>query len=158
MERKNKDLWSFGRDDDDSDKSSEDETPFSTRSSSSSSESSSDSSDEMAQSSEMENIPIQEGSYDVSNDFPHQEVLIEPLFSPTQIISKSHLLQFVQKIDGSCSLDDQGSDMLAKIADSFADDVSMRMVKLAQFRKSRVGLLDLKFILKREYNMEFPNE
>jgi len=71
MERKNKDLWSFGRDDDDSDKSSEDETPFSTRSSSSSSESSSDSSDEMAQSSEMENIPIQEGSYDVSNDFPH---------------------------------------------------------------------------------------
>jgi len=48
--------------------------------------------------------------------------------------------------------------MLAKIADSFADDVSMRMVKLAQFRKSRVGLLDLKFILKREYNMEFPNE
>jgi len=71
MERKNKDIWSFGRDDDDSDKSSEDETPFSTRSSSSSSESSSDSSDEMAQSSEMENIPIQEGSYDVSNDFPH---------------------------------------------------------------------------------------
>ncbi|XP_037708369.1 suppressor protein SRP40 [Drosophila subpulchrella] len=138
MERKNKDFWSFGRNDDDSDKSSGNETPFSTRSSSSSSESSSDSSDEKAQSSEMETLSIQEGSYD--------------------IISKSHLQQFVQKIDGNSSLDDQGSDMMAKIADSFADDVSMRMVKLAQFRKSRVSLLDLKFILKREYNMEFPNE
>ncbi|XP_016955021.1 uncharacterized protein LOC108027910 [Drosophila biarmipes] len=139
MDRKNKDLWSFGRSDSDSDKSSGNETPFLTRSSSSSSDnSSSDSSDEKAQSSETENLPLPGGSYD--------------------IITKSNMQQFVQKIDGNSSLDDQGCDLMATIADSFADDVSMRIVKLAQYRKSRVGLLDLKFVLKREYNMEFPNE
>ncbi|XP_016997653.2 transcription initiation factor TFIID subunit 12 [Drosophila takahashii] len=138
MERKNKDFWSFGRNGDDSDKSSDSETHFSTRSSSSSSDSSSDSCVEVKPSSEMESLCVPGGSYD--------------------IITKSNLQQFVQKIDGNSSLDDQGCDMMAKIADAFANDVSMRMVKLAKYRKSRVGLLDLKFVLKREYNMEFPNK
>lgn len=68
------------------------------------------------------------------------------------------MLQFVQKIDANSSLDDQGCDMMARIADAFVNDVSMRMVKLAKYRKSDVSVLDLKFILKREFNMEFPIE
>uniref|UniRef100_A0A6P4EGG6 Transcription initiation factor TFIID subunit 12 n=1 Tax=Drosophila rhopaloa TaxID=1041015 RepID=A0A6P4EGG6_DRORH len=138
MERKNKDLWSYGLNGDDSDKSSGNESPFSTRSSSSSSETSSESSVEKEPSSEMENICIPGGTYD--------------------IITKGNLQQFVQKIDVNSSLDDQGCDMMAKIADAFVNDVSMRIVKLAKHRKSRVSLLDLEFVLKREYNMEFPNE
>ncbi|EDX03735.1 GD22695 [Drosophila simulans] len=47
---------------------------------------------------------------------------------------------------------------MARIADSFVNDVSMRMVKLAKYRKSDVSVVDLKFILKREFNMEFPIE
>jgi len=68
------------------------------------------------------------------------------------------MLQFVQKIDANSSLDDQGCDMMARIADAFVNDISMRMVKLAKYRKSDVSVLDLKFILKREFNMEFPIE
>ncbi|XP_017117196.1 transcription initiation factor TFIID subunit 12 isoform X2 [Drosophila gunungcola] len=132
MERKNKEPRSFGLNGngDDSDKSSGNESPFSTRSSSSSSDTSSDSSVEKEPSSEAESLCIPSGSYD----------------------------QFVQKTDANASLDDQGCDLMAKIADAFVNDVSMRMVKLAKHRKSRVGLLDLEFVLKREYNMEFPNE
>ncbi|XP_017117197.1 transcription initiation factor TFIID subunit 12 isoform X3 [Drosophila gunungcola] len=131
MERKNKEPRSFGLNGngDDSDKSSGNESPFSTRSSSSSSDTSSDSSVEKEPSSEAESLCIPSGSYD-----------------------------FVQKTDANASLDDQGCDLMAKIADAFVNDVSMRMVKLAKHRKSRVGLLDLEFVLKREYNMEFPNE
>ncbi|KAI8042262.1 transcription initiation factor TFIID subunit 12 isoform X1 [Drosophila gunungcola] len=140
MERKNKEPRSFGLNGngDDSDKSSGNESPFSTRSSSSSSDTSSDSSVEKEPSSEAESLCIPSGSYD--------------------IITKAHLQQFVQKTDANASLDDQGCDLMAKIADAFVNDVSMRMVKLAKHRKSRVGLLDLEFVLKREYNMEFPNE
>jgi len=68
------------------------------------------------------------------------------------------MLQFVQKIDANSSLDDQGCDMMARIADAFVNDISMRIVKLAKYRKSDVSVLDLKFILKREFNMEFPIE
>ncbi|XP_043657538.1 transcription initiation factor TFIID subunit 12 [Drosophila teissieri] len=138
MDRKNKDPWSFALNGDDSDKSSGNESPFSTRSSSSSSDTSSDSSVEKEPATEMESLCIPGGSYD--------------------IISKSNMQQFVQKIDGNASLDDQGCDMMARIADAFVNDVSMRMVKLAKYRKSHVGVLDLKFVLKREYNMEFPIE
>lgn len=75
-----------------------------------------------------------------------------------QIISEANLKQFVHKVDRNAVLDDQAIDMMAKIADVFVNDVARRVVKLAQYRKERMSLLDLKFTLKREYNMEFPNE
>ncbi|XP_017043970.1 uncharacterized protein LOC108089980 [Drosophila ficusphila] len=138
MERKKKDPWSCALNGDDSDKSSSNESPSTTRSSSSSSDSSSESSDEKKPASEMESLSIPGGSYD--------------------IVTKGNLHHFVEKIDANATLDDQASDMVAKIADAFANDVAMRIVKLGKHRKSRVGLLDLEFVLKREYNMEFPNE
>lgn len=75
-----------------------------------------------------------------------------------QIITKSNLHAFVQKIDLSASMDDQAYDMMGKIADAFVNDVALRIVKLAKYRKERLGLLDLKFIFKREYNMEFGSD
>lgn len=77
-------------------------------------------------------------------------------FNISQIIRKSNLNRFVQKIDKSASLDDQAADLVAKCANAFIKDVSMRLVKLAKYRNDTPGLLDLKFTLKREYNMEFP--
>ncbi|XP_034474231.1 uncharacterized protein LOC117781570 [Drosophila innubila] len=72
------------------------------------------------------------------------------------IIRKTNLNRFVQKIDKAASLDDQAADLVAKCANAFIKDVSMRLVKLAKYRNDTPGLLDLKFTLKREYNMEFP--
>jgi len=53
-------------------------------------------------------------------------------------------------------LDDQAADLVTKCANAFIKDVCMRLTKLAKYRNDVPGLLDLKFILKREYNMEFP--
>ncbi|XP_017858299.1 PREDICTED: uncharacterized protein LOC108610615 [Drosophila arizonae] len=72
------------------------------------------------------------------------------------IIRKSNLSRFVQKIDKSATLDDQAADLVSKCAYAFVRDVSMRLVKLAKYRNAEPSLLDLKFTLKREYNMEFP--
>ncbi|XP_064535382.1 uncharacterized protein Taf12L [Drosophila montana] len=74
------------------------------------------------------------------------------------IIRKSNLNRFVQKIDKTASLDDQAADLVAKCANAFVKDVSMRLVKLAKYRNAEPSLLDLKFTLKREYNMEFPQQ
>nr|AAV33345.1 TAF-like protein [Drosophila melanogaster] len=135
----NMEPWSFALNFDDSDKSSDNESHSSTRSSSRSSDTSIDTSSvEKEPASVIESQSVPGGSYD--------------------IISKTNMLQFVQKIDANSSLDDQGCDMMARIADAFVNDVSMRMVKLAKYRKSDVSVLDLKFILKREFNMEFPIE
>ncbi|KMY88112.1 transcription initiation factor TFIID subunit 12 [Drosophila simulans] len=138
MDRNNMDPWSFALNFDDSDKSSDNESHSSTRSSSRSSDTSSESSVEKEPATVIESQSVPGGSYD--------------------IITKSNMLQFVQKIDANSSLDDQGCDLMARIADSFVNDVSMRMVKLAKYRKSDVSVVDLKFILKREFNMEFPIE
>ncbi|EDW54263.1 transcription initiation factor TFIID subunit 12 [Drosophila sechellia] len=138
MDRNNMDPWSFALNFDDSDKSSDNESHSSTRSSSRSSDTSSESSVEKEPATAIESQSVPGGSYD--------------------IITKSNMLQFVQKIDANSSLDDQGCDLMARIADSFVNDVSMRMVKLAKYRKSDVSVMDLKFILKREFNMEFPIE
>lgn len=62
----------------------------------------------------------------------------------------------MQRIDKTATLDDQAADLVAKCANAFIKDVSMRLVKLAKYRNSEPSLLDLKFTLKREYNMEFP--
>ncbi|XP_017063298.2 transcription initiation factor TFIID subunit 12 [Drosophila eugracilis] len=123
MDRKNKGPWS-SRNNDDSDSSSGNDMIFGARSSSTSTDTSSESSVEKEQPTEMEYLCIPGGSYD--------------------IISNSSIQQLVQKIDGSSSLDDQGCDMIAKIADAFVNDVAVRMVKLAKHRKDKVGLLDLK--------------
>eukprot|EP00099_Drosophila_melanogaster_P017887 NP_608852.1 TBP-associated factor 30kD subunit alpha-2 [Drosophila melanogaster] len=135
----NMEPWSFALNFDDSDKSSDNESHSSTRSSSRSSDTSIDTSSvEKEPASVIESQSVPGGSYD--------------------IISKTNMLQFVQKIDANSSLDDQGCDMMARIADAFVNDISMRIVKLAKYRKSDVSVLDLKFILKREFNMEFPIE
>ncbi|KAH8412717.1 hypothetical protein KR009_004878 [Drosophila setifemur] len=138
MNKKKKDPWSLAFNGDDSDKSSCNGSPYSNRSTSSSSESSSESSVENELSSDKENL--------------------SHLGSSSDIISKNSLQIFVQKIDPNASLDDQAYDMLAKIADAFVNDVSMRIVKLAKYRKDRLSLLDLEFTIKREYNLEFPNK
>lgn len=62
----------------------------------------------------------------------------------------------MQRIDKTATLDDQAADLVAKCGNAFIKDVSMRLVKLAKYRNSEPSLLDLKFTLKREYNMEFP--
>lgn len=63
----------------------------------------------------------------------------------------------MQRIDKAATLDDQAADLVSKCANAFIKDVSMRLVKLAKYRNSEPSLLDLKFTLKREYNMEFPH-
>ncbi|KAH8402998.1 hypothetical protein KR222_002776 [Zaprionus bogoriensis] len=73
------------------------------------------------------------------------------------IICKTNLDRFVQRIDKTASMDEQASDLVAKCANAFIRDVSMRLVKLAKYRNNEPGLLDLQFTLKREYNMEFPS-
>ncbi|XP_001965197.3 transcription initiation factor TFIID subunit 12 isoform X1 [Drosophila ananassae] len=133
----NQDPWSSSLADD-SDKSSCKSSPFSNRSSDSSNESSTESSFDKELSSDKEDSLSGLGSY--------------------EIITKSNLHAFVQKIDLSASMDDQAYDMMGKIADAFVNDVALRIVKLAKYRKERLGLLDLKFIFKREYNMEFGGD
>ncbi|EDX03736.1 GD22694 [Drosophila simulans] len=89
MDRNNMDPWSFALNFDDSDKSSDNESHSSTRSSSRSSDTSSESSVEKEPATVIESQSVPGGSYD--------------------IITKSNMLQFVQKIDANSSLDDQAA-------------------------------------------------
>ncbi|KAH8262628.1 hypothetical protein KR026_003802, partial [Drosophila bipectinata] len=131
----NQDAWSLALGDD-SDKSSSKSSRASSRSTDSSNESSCESSID---------TPLFNDKRDSSSG----------LGSSYEIISRTNLNAFVQKIDLCVSLDDQAYDILAKVADAFVNDVALRIVKLAKYRRERVGFFDLKFILKREYNMEF---
>ncbi|KAH8333074.1 hypothetical protein KR074_004128, partial [Drosophila pseudoananassae] len=102
-----------------------------------------------------------ESSYESSIDTPlfnDNKDSLSKLASSYEIITRTNLNTFVQKIDSKASMDDQTYDIMANIADAFVNDVALRIVKLAKYRKERVGLLDLNFILKREYNMEFAND
>ncbi|XP_017025402.1 uncharacterized protein Taf12L [Drosophila kikkawai] len=123
---------------DDSDSSFGNGSPLTNRSSSSSSDTSSVSSVKSNSSSSEEERNLLDSNYD--------------------IITELNLKQFVFRVDRYAVLDDQAVDMVAKIADVFVNDVARRVVKLAQYRKERMSLLDLKFTLKREYNMEFPHD
>ncbi|XP_030371643.1 transcription initiation factor TFIID subunit 12 [Scaptodrosophila lebanonensis] len=73
------------------------------------------------------------------------------------IITRPNLDRFVQECDENAVLDDQAADLIMKLADAFVEDVSMRVVKLAKYRNDELSALDVKFILKREYNIEFPH-
>ncbi|KAH8389546.1 hypothetical protein KR200_010953, partial [Drosophila serrata] len=123
---------------DDSDSSFGNGSPLTTRSTSASSDTSSVSSVKSKSSSSEEESRFPNSNYD--------------------IITEANLKQFVQRVDKLAVLDDQAVDMLAKMADVFVNDVARNVVKLAHYRKDRMSMLDLKFTLKREYNMEFPHE
>ncbi|EDV99238.1 uncharacterized protein LOC6566649 [Drosophila grimshawi] len=73
------------------------------------------------------------------------------------IIGVANLNRFIKKIDKAASMDDQAADLVAKCVNTFVKDVSMRLVTLAKYRNAEPSTLDLKFTLKREYNMEFPH-
>ncbi|KAH8257712.1 hypothetical protein KR038_007890, partial [Drosophila bunnanda] len=123
---------------DDSDSSFGNGSPLTTRSSNTSSDTSSVGSVKSKSSSSEEESRFPDSNYD--------------------IVTELNLRQFVLRVDRLAVLDDQAVDMLAKIADVFVNDVARRVVTLAQYRKDRMSMLDLKFTLKREYNMEFPHE
>ncbi|ALC38128.1 Taf12L [Drosophila busckii] len=74
------------------------------------------------------------------------------------LISRPNLNRFVHRIDKTATVDEQAADLAVKCAEAFVKDVVMRSVKLAKYRNSVPDVLDLKFTLKREYNMEFPNK
>ncbi|EDW75552.2 uncharacterized protein Dwil_GK19084 [Drosophila willistoni] len=72
------------------------------------------------------------------------------------IINKVQLMEFLKRIDPKACLDDDSTRVVTKIADIFLNDVCDRVVQLGKLRKAEPNIKDLEFILKREYNMQFP--
>ncbi|XP_051858280.1 uncharacterized protein LOC132798224 [Drosophila nasuta] len=72
------------------------------------------------------------------------------------LVHQKFLNDFVEKVDSIASMDEQAVDLTVKCMNAITNDICRRVVQIAKYRKVEPDILDLKFVLKREYNMEFP--